>query len=116
MAFQELYADDAVYEFPFTAPGFPSRLVGRDAIVEFVAATWKTGLVNYERYETIAAYVSAHDPGTVIVEQEAHGTSPVSGGFTLPNLIVLTVAHGRIAQLRDYVNLLAASRALGVQL
>lgn len=114
--FRELYAPDAVYEFPFTAPGFPSRLSGREAILEFVVATWETGLVNYERYETINVYVAANDPRTVIVEQVVHGTSPTKGSFTLPNLVIMTVVNGQIEFLRDYANLLAAARALGMQL
>lgn len=97
-------------------PGESSRLTGRDAILEFVVGTWETGLVNYKRYETIAAYVAASYPRTVIVEQEVFGTSPVTGLFTLPNLVVVTVADSRIRHLRDYANLLSASRALGMQL
>jgi hypothetical protein len=31
-----VYAIDAVHEFPFTRPGVPSRLEGRDAIMSFI--------------------------------------------------------------------------------
>src|SRR6478752_530477 len=55
-AMREIYSDDANYDFPFTGAGFPSRLTGRAAILDFLASTWATGLVSYERYETIAAY------------------------------------------------------------
>jgi ketosteroid isomerase-like protein len=109
----DLYAVDAVHEFPFTAPGAPSRLESRDAIMEFIVTTWDTGLLSYERYETIAAYTT-NDPTTVVVEQDVHGTSPATGPFTLPNLIVLTVVDHRIRHLRDYVNLVAVSEALGL--
>ena len=53
------------------------------------------------------------DPQTVIVEQEALGTSPSTGDFTLPNIVVLTAHHKQITHLRDYVNVLAAAAALG---
>jgi uncharacterized protein len=96
-AMAELYAVDAVHEFPFTRPGLPSRLVGRDAIMEFIVAGW-TGPLRYERYETVSAYTT-NDPDTVVVQQDVHGTSSTTGPFVLPNLVVLTVADGRCSAL-----------------
>jgi ketosteroid isomerase-like protein len=107
-----LYAVDAVHEFPFTAPGFPSRLEGRDEIVSWIAALWKADSLKYERYRTLAIY-DTNDSDTIIVEQEALGTSASSGEFALPNIVVLTVHNGQIARLRDYVNILAAAAAIG---
>ncbi|MGW5364598.1 nuclear transport factor 2 family protein [Actinopolymorpha pittospori] len=107
-----LYAVDAVHEFPFTAPGFPSRLEGRDEIVNWMTALWTTDTLRYERYRTLATY-DTDDPETIIVEQEAVGTSASTGEFALPNIVVLTVRKGQIVRLRDYVNVLAAAAAIG---
>ncbi|MGI8333725.1 nuclear transport factor 2 family protein [Actinomadura scrupuli] len=107
-----LYAGDAVHEFPFTAPGVPSRLEGRDEIVNWIAAGWKAGPLKYERYRTLAVH-DTDDPETIIVEQEALGTSSSTGEFALPNIVVLTVRNGQIVRLRDYVNVLAAAAAMG---
>lgn len=107
-----LYAADAVHEFPFTAPGVPSRLEGRDEIVNWIAAGWKASQLNYERYRTLAVH-DTNNPETIIVEQEALGTSASAGEFVLPNIVVLTVRNGQIAYLRDYVNILAAAAAMG---
>jgi ketosteroid isomerase-like protein len=107
-----VYAVDAVHEFPFTAPGVPSRLEGRDAIVNWITAGWKANRLKYERYRTLAIY-DTNDPETIIVEQEALGISASTGEFALPNIVVLTVRHGQIAHLRDYVNIMAAAAALG---
>lgn len=109
---EQLYAVDAVHEFPFTRPGLPSRLVGREAIMEFVVMGWRHGPLRYERYRTICAYAT-NEPSTVVVQQEVHGTSSTTGPFVLPNLIVLTVAGGAIQYLRDFVNILAAFDAMG---
>jgi len=49
---------------------------------------------------------------TIIVEQEALGTSESTAEFALPNIVVLTVRNGEIARLRDYVNVLAATAAI----
>jgi ketosteroid isomerase-like protein len=107
-----LYAIDAVHEFPFTAPGLPSRLEGRDEIVNWIAAGWAAGPLKYERYRTLAIH-DTDDPETIIAEQEALGTSAFTGEFALPNIVVLTVRNGQIAHLRDYVNVLAAATATG---
>lgn len=107
-----LYAVDAVHEFPFTAPGLPSRLEGRDEIVSWTTAVWQTNTFKYERYRTLAIY-DTNDPETIIVEQEAIGTSTFSGEFVLPNIMVLTARNGQIAHLRDYANILAAAAVTG---
>jgi ketosteroid isomerase-like protein len=107
-----VYAVDAVHEFPFTRPGLPSRLEGRDEIVNWIAAGWKAYPLKYERYRTLAIH-DTNDPETIIVEQEALGTSASTGEFALPNIVVLTVRNGQIARLRDYVNILAAAAAMG---
>ncbi|WP_261558881.1 nuclear transport factor 2 family protein [Frankia tisae] len=106
-----LYAADAVHEFPFTPPGVPSRLTGRDEIVSWIAAGWRTLPLRYERYRTIASHDTG-DPRTIVVEQEAIGRNTSSGReFALPNIVVLTVHDGQITHLRDYVNVLAAADA-----
>ncbi len=108
---EQLYAADAVHEFPFTTPGAPSRLVGRGAIVEFIVASW-AGPLTYQRYRTVSAYTT-DDPDTVVVQQDVHGTSSTTGPFVLPNLVVLTVAGGEVRHLRDFVNIPAAVAAMG---
>ncbi|MET7282435.1 nuclear transport factor 2 family protein [Kribbella sp. NPDC005582] len=110
-----LYAVDAVHEFPFTAPGLPSRLEGRDEIVNWIAAGWQADLPRYDGYRTLAIYDTG-DPATIVVEQEAFGTSAFSGEFTLPNIVVLTVRDGQVVRLRDYVNIVAAAAAIGHEL
>src|SRR5580692_10302826 len=102
----------AVHEFPFTRPGLPSRLRGRDEIVNWITAGWKAYPLKYERYRTLAIHDTS-DPETIIVEQEALGTSAFTGEFALPNIVVLTARNGQIARLRDYVNIPAAADAIG---
>jgi len=107
-----VYAVDAVHEFPFTRPGVPSRVEGRDAIMSFITAFWSASPLRYERYRTIAIHRTA-DPDTIVVEQEVEGISSTTGPFVLPNVIVLKTRHGQIAHLRDYANLLAVEAATG---
>jgi ketosteroid isomerase-like protein len=109
---RRLYAADAVHEFPFTALGAPSRLEGRDEIVSWIAEGWTANPVKYEHYRTLAVHDTG-DPETIIVEQEALGTSATTGEFALPNIVVLTVRQGEIVRLRDYVNIVGAAAAIG---
>jgi ketosteroid isomerase-like protein len=109
---RRVYAADAVHEFPFTRPGMPSRLEGRDEIVNWIAAGWKASALKYERYRTLAIHHTS-DPDTIIVEQDALGTSAAAGEFALPNIVVLTARNGQIARLRDYVSIPAAAAAMG---
>lgn len=109
---RHLYAADAIHEFPFTRPGLPSRLEGRDQILNWITTAWNTLSIKFDRYRTLAIHHTTN-PDTIIVEQEALGTSTTTGDFTLPNLIILTVHNGQITHLRDYVNLPAAEAAIG---
>lgn len=109
---RRLYAVDAVHEFPFAFPGMPSRLEGRDRIVAWIAELWQANPLTYARYVTLAIH-RTDDPDTIVVEQQAIGTSTVTGEFALPNIQVLTAHDGQIARLRDYVNVPAAAAALG---
>lgn len=109
---RRLYAADAVHEFPFTHPNVPSRFEGRDAIVDWIAAAWQDNRLTYRSYRTLAIH-DTDDPDTIVVEQEAIGTSTATGEFVLPNIIVLAARDGQIAHVRDYVNVLAAIAAIG---
>jgi ketosteroid isomerase-like protein len=109
---RHLHAADAVHEFPFTRPSLPSRLEGRDEIVNFIAAGWQAYGLKYERYRTHAIHGTT-DPETIIVEQEVFGTSASTGEFVLPNIVVLTARNGQITCLRDYFSIPAAAAAMG---
>lgn len=103
-----VYAVDAIHEFPFTRPGMPSRLTGREEIISFTAASWEGGFPKYEGYRTIAIH-QTDVPHTIVVEQEALGVNAAGRSFALPNIVVLTAVKGQITQLRDYVNVSAAA-------
>jgi ketosteroid isomerase-like protein len=109
---RRMFAADAVQEFPFTRPGLPSRLEGREEIMNWTTLVWSSTSLKFERYRTLAIH-DTQDPATIIVEQEAIGSSATTAEFALPNIVVLTVHKGKITHLRDYVNILAATAAIG---
>jgi ketosteroid isomerase-like protein len=111
-AMRSVYAPAAVHEFPFAYPGVPSRLEGREEIVRWIAAGWAGDVPRFDGYRTLALHTTT-DPQTVVVEQEAVGTSATTGAFTLPSIVVLTAEDGQIVRLRDYVDVRAAAAVLG---
>jgi len=107
-----LYAIDVGHEFPFHSTRLPSRLEGREAIMDWSSAGWEARLLSHERYRSLSVNDTS-DPGTIVDEQEVIGTSRATGDFALPSIVVLTVAHGQITRFRDWVNIPAAVAALG---
>ncbi len=109
----ELYAPDAVHEFPFVTPGAPTRIEGRAAIAEFNRTVFQHLPFAYDEYRTIGAHQAGDT--VLVVEQEAIGTNTLTGAtFALPNVWVIEVDdQGLIVNLRDYVNPVAINEALG---
>lgn len=79
----------------FTRPGLPSRLEGRDEIMNWITEVWSAYPLRYEGYRTLAIHATS-DRATIIVEQEALGTSGSAGEVTLPNIMVLTARNGQV--------------------
>lgn len=100
----DLYAGDAVHEFPFTSPGFPARYEGREAVRAGYRAAWGASPVQVEEIRKTAAYETA-DPEVIIAEHVVVGTLPTSRAtFTVPGLLVLHVRNGLITRVRDYMD------------
>ncbi|MGH1564190.1 nuclear transport factor 2 family protein [Mumia sp. DW29H23] len=74
----DLYAEDAVHEFPFASPGFPDRFEGREAVREGYRAAWGASAVEVESLEDVTVLV-AEDPSFVVVEQVVVARTPSSG-------------------------------------
>lgn len=106
----ELYAEEAVVEYPFALPA-PTRLEGRDAIQRYFAAVARMPL------ELRAHNVVVHemtDPEIVIVEYDYDGHVTTTGrAFQVSNIQVTRVRHGRIVASRDYHNHLVLADVTG---
>lgn len=108
----DLYAVDAVHEFPFASPGFPPRYEGREAVRAGYRAAWG-GPAQVEEVRNIAAYETA-DPGVIIAEHVVLGTVPTKRTtFTVPGLLILHVDRGLITRVRDYMDASGVAGARG---
>lgn len=98
----ELYAEDAVVEYPFALPGRPARLAGRSAIRRYFAAVARLPL------ELKAHHIVLHetrDSEVVIAEYDYDGLVITTGrSFQVSNIQVSRVRDGQIATSRDYHN------------
>jgi uncharacterized protein len=106
----ELYAEEAVVEYPFALPA-PTRLDGRPAIQRYFAAVARMPL------ELRARNVVMHDaadPEVVIVEYDYDGLVTTTGrAFQVSNIQVSTVRQGQIVRSRDYHNHLVLAEVAG---
>ncbi|MFI8076054.1 nuclear transport factor 2 family protein [Streptomyces sp. NPDC086033] len=100
----DLYATEAVHEFPFTSPGFPARFEGREAVRAGYRAAWGASPAEVQEVRRVAAYETA-DPEVIIAEHVVKGTLTTKATtFTVPGLLILHVRDGLITRVRDYMD------------
>lgn len=106
----ELYAEEAVVEYPFALPA-PTRLEGRQAIQRYFAAVARMPLEL--RAHNIVMH-EAIDPEVIIVEYDYEGLVTTTGrAFQVTNIQVSTVRRGLIVSSRDYHNHLVLADVTG---
>jgi ketosteroid isomerase-like protein len=115
-AYAELFAPDAVVEWPFALEGWPKRLDGRDAIrthTEGVFARFQAaGRKLVAMRDAVIHPIGHHE---VAVEFSIEANSP-NGAARLPYVQFLRVTDdGHIAVLRDYFRPMADAAPPAVQ-
>ena len=108
---QELIADDLVWELPFApALGHPARLSGRDEVVRHV--TWFVGAVEKFRFFDLEVHAFA-DPAAAVAEVQAEGLiKPTGRIYRQTYVLFLRAAGGKIVFLREYFDPVRAAKAL----
>ncbi|MCU4186784.1 nuclear transport factor 2 family protein [Acidiferrimicrobium sp. IK] len=107
----DLLAEDVVFEYVISVPGYPRRVEGRQNVIEL-----------YRDYDSFMTVRSAdhlrvyRDPaaGVVVLEYEVHGQS-VQTGRPYDNRFasIVTVRDGKVTHWRDYLDPLAVFDATG---
>ena len=109
--FSELFAEDAVLEFPFAAPGQRERVAGRAAIADYLRGY--PDLLDVREVAAKAVHQTA-DPEVLIAEFELAGVAVATQKpYRLRYIAVLTVRDGLIHHYRDYWSPLAVADILG---
>lgn len=103
-AFVAALAPDAVFEIPFTVPGMPTRLEGREAIREHLAQRW-SGLSGIEVHGIYPQVYETGDPGVFLVENEVDVTYPGGERARVRTSVnVIHVRDGKVVLFRDYMD------------
>ncbi len=105
----EAVADDAVFEFRYVFPGFPTKVVGRDALTALYS-----GYGDSTTLHTGNALIvhRSQDPRVLILEYEVHGKKIRTGNSYDNRFIsVVTIEDRKIVYWRDYMDSLAAFTA-----
>jgi uncharacterized protein (TIGR02246 family) len=102
--FADAMAPDAVFEIPWTLPGMPERLEGREAIREHLAQRWAD--VSRLRIHGIHPQVYAtSDPELFFVENEVDMTGPDGVRSRVRTSVnTVRVRDGQVVLFRDYMD------------
>jgi ketosteroid isomerase-like protein len=103
-------APDAVFEFRYRFPSYPTKVVGRESLMALYAGYGK----NLALHGAGALVVNiSQTPGVVILEYEVQGNTVGSGKLYENRFIsVVTIEGRKIVGWRDYMDSLAAMSAL----
>lgn len=100
----DLYAVDAVHEFPFASPGFPPRFDGREQVRAGYRTAWGASPAQVVEIRDLTVHRST-DAEVIIAEQVVVGELATTGHtFAVPGLLVLRVRDGLIMHTRDYMD------------
>ena len=107
----DLLADDVVFEFVISVPGYPKRVEGRQDIIDLYS--------DYDSFMTVGSADNLRvyrDPtaSVVVLEYEMHGES-VQRGLPYNNRFVsiVTIRDGKVTWWRDYLDPIAVFDAAG---
>ncbi len=107
----DLLADDVVFEYVISVPGYPKRIEGRQNVIDLYSG--------YDEFMTVHSADNLHvyrDPeaSVVVLEYEVHGESvqtrrPYDNRF----VSIVTVKDGKVTHWRDYLDPIAIFNATG---
>jgi uncharacterized protein len=109
--FFDMIAEDAVFEYIITVPGYPRRVEGRNAVAELYRPYGQT--FSLERCYDLAIH---HDQktGVVVLEYASQGhVVPTGAPYCNRYISVLTIKDRKIVHWRDYLDPVVVFDALG---
>jgi uncharacterized protein len=108
--FFDTFAEDAIFESRYRFPGWPVKIQGRAELMASLSGYGKT--IKLHSGNALVVHRSEKSP-VVILEYEVHGKILSSGEPYDNRLIsVITIDQRKITHWRDYMDSLAAWRAL----
>jgi ketosteroid isomerase-like protein len=109
--FFDLLADDVVFDYVITIPGYPRHVQGRDAVAELYRAYGDALFL--DRCHDLAVHRD-RDTGVVVMEYASQGRVVATGaGYRNRYISVITVEDRKITRWRDYLDPVAVFDAVG---
>jgi ketosteroid isomerase-like protein len=107
----DLLADDVIFEYVISVPGYPKRVHGRQRIIDLYS-----GYDEYMRVHSADNLRSYRDPeaSVVVLEYEVHGESVQTGRpYNNRFVSIITVKDTKVMHWRDYLDPIAVFEATG---
>jgi ketosteroid isomerase-like protein len=105
----EAIADHAVFEFRYIFPSFPTRVVGRNALMALYSGYGDSTILHSG--DALIVHRS-QEPGVLILEYEVHGKKIRTGkAYDNRFISVVIIEDRKIVHWRDYMDSLAAFTA-----
>jgi len=107
----DLLADDVVFEYVISVPGYPKRVEGRQNIIDLYS--------DYDVFMTVRSADNLRvyrDPtaSVVVLEYEVHGESVQTGRpYNNRFVSIVTIKNGKVTCWRDYLDPIAVFDAAG---
>jgi ketosteroid isomerase-like protein len=107
----DLLAEDVVFEYVISVPGYPSRVEGRQNVIDLYS--------NYDDYMTVHTADNLHvyrDPeaSVLVLEYEVHGKSVQTGRpYNNRFVSIITIEDRKVTRWRDYLDPIAVFDAAG---
>jgi uncharacterized protein len=107
----DLLADDVVFEYVISVPGYPRRVKGRQAIIDLYS--------DYDSYMTVRSADHLHvyrdvEASVAVLEYEVHGESAQTGRpYNNHFVSIVTTRDGKVVRWRDYLDPVAIFDSAG---
>ncbi len=107
----DMLAEDVVFEYVISVPGYPRRVEGRQNIIDLYS--------DYDSFMTVRSADNLRvygDPAAsvVVLEYEVHGESVQSGRpYDNRFVSIVTIKNGKVTWWRDYLDPVAVFDAAG---
>jgi ketosteroid isomerase-like protein len=109
--FFDLLAEDVVFDYIITVPGYPRHVVGRAAVAELYRPYGK--LLVLDRCFDLAVHRD-HESGVVVLEYASEGRVVGTGAaYSNRYVSVLTITERKVTRWRDYLDPIAVFDAVG---
>jgi len=107
----DLLADDVVFEYVISVPGYPRRVEGRQDVIDLYG--------DYDSFMTVRSadrlrVYRDSAASVVVLEYEVHGQSAQTGRpYDNRFVSIVTVGDGKVTRWRDYLDPVAVFDATG---